>query len=530
VFSFRSRFPGKQQTEKKARGRSSKVYKWFKKYHKWFGVVLAVFVLLFASSGIILNHRPLLSTVDIDRSWLPRQYQYHNWNMAAVRGSVDLQNDTLLIYGNIGVWKVTDDLKTWIDFNRGFPPGIDQRKISKMLLMDNGTLVAGTLFGLYIFKDGQWQRQQIPVEEERITDLFVQQGRLMVLTRSHLLQASHNNNLDSFREIVLQPATNDDDKVSLFRTLWNIHGGKIFGETGRIVVDLLGLALIFLTISGLILWLFPGIIRRYREQRQVVKPAARLMRFSLRWHNRLGYYLLVFLIITTLTGIFLRPPLLIAIAQARIPKIPATSLDTPNPWDDKLRAGIYDLANHRLILSTSEGFFYTNSDIAEPLQPFAVQPPVSVMGINVLENLDGGGLLTGSFSGLFAWYPQQQYIQNVITRHEYQTLPTAGSPFSDNAVAGLVRDTRGIAFIFDYDRGATPWLHGSRFPAMPQNVVDASPISLWNLALEVHTGRIYAPLIGDFYILVVPLIGMSLLFLLISGWWMFRKGFKRKRA
>ncbi|NCA85543.1 MAG: PepSY domain-containing protein [Clostridia bacterium] len=519
-----------EPVEIKARGRSSKAYKWFKKYHKWFGIVLAVFVLLFASSGIILNHRSLLSSIDIDRSWLPRQYQYRNWNMAAVRGSIDLQNDTLLVYGNIGVWKVTDDLKTWIDFNQGFPQGIDQRKISKLLFMEDGTLVAGTLFGLYTFADGQWQYQQLPVEEERITDLFVQQGQLMVLTRSRLFQFYPNNNSSSFREIVLQPSTDDDGKVSLFRTLWSIHGGKIFGEAGRIVVDLLGLALIFLTVSGLLLWLFPGIIRRYREQRQVVKPAARLMRFSLRWHNRLGYYLLVFLIITTLTGIFLRPPLLIAIAEARIPKIPATGLDTPNPWDDKLRAGIYDVINHRVILSTSEGFYYANADFAGSLQPFAMQPPVSVMGINVLENLAGGGLLTGSFSGLYAWYPQQQYVENMIARREYQPLPTTGRPFSDNAVAGLVRDTHGHAFIFDYDRGATPWQHGSSFPAMPQNVVDASPISLWNLALEVHTARIYAPLIGDFYILVVPLIGLSLLFLLFSGWWMYRKGFKRRKS
>lgn len=519
-----------QAVERKPRGRSSKVYKWFKKYHKWFGIVLALVFLLFASSGIVLNHRSLLSSVDIHRGWLPRQYQYRNWNMAAVRGSVDLQNDTLLVYGNVGVWKVTDDLKTWIDFNRGFPPGIDPRKISKVLLMEDGTLVAGTLFGLYTFADCQWQRQPLPVEEERITDLFVQEGRLMVLTRSHLLQSYQNKNNCSFREIVLPPATDDDGKVSLFRTLWSIHGGKIYGTAGRLIVDLLGLVLIFLTISGLILWLFPGIIRRYRQQRQVVKPAARLMRFSLRWHNRLGYYLLIFLLITTLTGIFLRPPLLITIAEARVPKIPGTNVNTPNLWDDKLRAGIYDAATRRLILSTAEGFYYANAGIDKPLQPFAVQPPVSVMGINVLENLPGGGLLAGSFSGLYAWYPQQQYVENVIARHEYQPLPTAGRPFSDNAVAGLVRDTHGQAFIFDYDRGATPWQHESQFPAMPQNVVDASPISLWNLALEIHTGRIYAPLIGDFYILVVPLAGMALLFLLISGWWMYRKGFRRKRA
>jgi hypothetical protein len=39
---------------------------------------------------------------------------------------------------------------------------------------------------------------------------------------------------------------------------------------------------------------------------------------------------------------FLRPPLLITIANARVGKIPWSVLDTPNPWEDKLRAVIFD--------------------------------------------------------------------------------------------------------------------------------------------------------------------------------------------
>jgi uncharacterized iron-regulated membrane protein len=40
---------------------------------------------------------------------------------------------------------------------------------------------------------------------------------------------------------------------------------------------------------------------------------------------------------------------------------------------------------------------------------------------------------------------------------------------------------------------------------------------LWNVALEIHTGRIYQSLIGDFYVLIVPLTGIFVLFILVSG-------------
>jgi uncharacterized iron-regulated membrane protein len=54
-------------------------------------------------------------------------------------------------------------------------------------------------------------------------------------------------------------------------------------------------------------------------------------------------------------------------------------------------------------------------------------------------------------------------------------------------------------------------------------------MSLWNLALEIHTGRIFENLFGLFYILYVPLTGLALLLVLISGffiWWLAYKKIK----
>jgi len=77
--------------------------------------------------------------------------------------------------------------------------------------------------------------------------------------------------------------------------------------------------------------------------------------------------------------------------------------------------------------------------------------------------------------------------------------------------------------IFDYARGAITLEGKSPLTQMPASIIETSPISLWNTCLEIHTGRIFEPIIGPFYILVVPLTGLATIFILITGffaWWM----------
>ena len=81
-----------------------KLMKTFRKLHKWPGVIITIFAIHFAFSGIIMNHRSLLSGVDLSRKWLPKSYEYKNWNQAAIRGGMTIGQDSLLIFGNIGTW------------------------------------------------------------------------------------------------------------------------------------------------------------------------------------------------------------------------------------------------------------------------------------------------------------------------------------------------------------------------------------------------------------------------------------------
>ena len=451
--------------------RSSKKYKRLLKLHKWFGIVLTIFIVLFSLSGIFLNHRELISSVDVNRKYLPEVYRYNNWNLAAIRGNVNLPGDTNLVYGNIGAWKVSDGFTSWHEFNQGLPEGIDKRKISKILQAGPNWYFAGTLFGLYEYKGTAWEKLSLPGSEQRITDLFFRDGLLHVLTRSHLLQADLSGSAMVFKEIQLPLPEDFDNKVSLFRTLWVIHSGEILGISGKLFSDVMGLVFIFFSVSGIILWLFPGLIKRLKKRKSSVKHQVNTLRWSLKWHNKIGYILTLFLIIITITGMFLRPPLLIPIAGSRVGKIPFTMLDDGNPWHDKLRACNWDHSSSRYILSTSDGFYYSEDHFLSPLKKFKIQPPVSVMGINVFEPIGHGGFLVGSFSGLFTWFPDKDYIENAISRKEFQGQNKGGKPFSDDAISGIIWTGEGKPILFDYANGAKAWMHENEIPNAPDEIL-----------------------------------------------------------
>ena len=115
---------------------------WFRKYHKWPSLIFTFFIFLFSISGVVLNHRGLFSSVDISRKYLPAIYRYNNWNLAALKSQINLNDDSLLVYGNIGIWKTNSSYKTFSDFNKGFPAGTDNRKIYSLLQTRNHRLLA----------------------------------------------------------------------------------------------------------------------------------------------------------------------------------------------------------------------------------------------------------------------------------------------------------------------------------------------------------------------------------------------------
>jgi len=479
--------------------------------------------MLFALSGMVLNHRHLVSSIDVDRNLLPPGYQYKNWNMAAVKGNLITQDRVELIYGNIGIWKHNEDAFT--DYNQGLPAGIDHRKIASIVQIPSGDLFAATLFGLYERTplDSAWQKVTLPIREERLTDLFLKQDTLVVLSRNFILKSANGKNFECFQ---LPAPRGYQKKAGLFHTLWQLHSGELFGLPGKLFVDLLGLVTILLSITGLVHFFFPKIARRSAEKQKDNRKLSSARRLNLRWHNWVGYVFIAFLLINTTAGIFLRPPLLIPIAHSKVGLIPGTRLDNPNPWFDKLRCGTWDEDLQRYIISTSERFYFFDENLKQIPESPSTQPPVSVMGCNVLHKTGPAQYLVGSFSGLFIWDIRSNRIADAFTGKAPKD--TGGRPISDHLASGYAETLSGEKYLFDYNHGLLNF-QGTTNWAMSEEINEASPLPLWNTALEIHTGRIFEHLLGPFYILYVPLSGLCLMMVLISGFVIWWKAYRKTR-
>ena len=506
-----------------------KIKRRLRKYHKWPSIVLALFIVIFAVSGIVMNHRSLVSGIDVDRNRLPQEFKYSNWNNAAIKSACVLAPDSILVFGNIGIWLTDSLFSNFTDFNQGFNTGADNRKVFKVLKTENGNLYAGTLFGLfrYDFQSKIWLQIEISVKDITVVDLLNVDGDLLVLSRSYLLTSpDHQGNL-KFKKTTFPAPVNYDSKASLFKTLWVIHSGEIAGTIGKLFVDFLGLITIFLTITGIIYWLFPKWIKKRKSKQKNREALKSINLFSIKWHNKIGIWAVAFLIVSSLTGMFLRPPLLITIAYAKVSKIPFTILDSPNPWYDKLRRILYNEENHHFFIGTNEGIYAVEKGLKGPMMPMPAQPPLSVMGINVFEKKENGNILVGTFNGLYLWNPNYGRFYNYIDPLSNVVVDPSGPPLSENMTAGYFILNNNSEYIFDYNKGVMSKTGDFPFPQMPAHIVESSPMSLWNLALEFHTGRFYKLFLGDLYILFIPLSGLSILLILMTGFVLWRRKFKR---
>ncbi|MDX9727335.1 MAG: PepSY domain-containing protein [Bacteroidales bacterium] len=501
-----------------------------RKIHKWPALFISFFLLYYGVTGILMNHRELISGCDIGAGLMPPEYRYSNWNNAAIKGGLIYGSDSLLLFGNIGVWLTDSAYSGFVEMNAGFPEGTDNHKIFDLHRADDGEMYAATLFGLFSWdsENERWVLFDLgPETKTRFTAIESAGDTLYATDRSNLYVARSEGPATRFEKTEIAAPEGYKNDITLFETIWQIHSGEILGLPGKLFVDFLGMITIFLSLTGIIYFFFPRIIKRRARKNQDVSRLAGVNRWSLRWHNLTGELTFVLLGLLFLTGMFLRPPLLIAIAEIRTAPVRFSHLDQPNPWYDRLRDILYDDDNDRFLLATSEGIFSMNRDDMLPVR-FPSQPPVSVMGINTFEKLEDESFLAGSFSGLFRWDPLNGTVNDFIDGSPYAGNQ-GGRPVGEFLVTGAFRDFKGRLVAADYNTGLAAIGHEADLPVMPASMSDEQKISLWNLALEFHTGRIFQTFTGGFYILIVPLAGLTAIAVVISGYLILRRR-RQKRS
>lgn len=463
-------------------------------WHKALGLAVALLVLLFCVSGVILNHPVAFVHTDVPSSWMPAAYHYHQWNRGLLRGSLPWRG-RVLVYGSGGVY-LTDSLGSrFDDFNAGLPAGADSRNIRAMAVMPSQRLFAVSAYGLYEYSGWErWGRVEVSPHCGRLADLAVRGDTLVVVSRSHLYVALPPYR--HFRQIAIPAAPDMDRRVSLFSTVWQFHSGALFGTPGRWVVDAVAVVLVVLVLTGLAGWLLP---------RQGSRPR-RVGRQFLSWHKRVGRITLFFTFLLCLSGWMLRPPALLAIARGRIPALPLSAMDSANPWNDHLRMLRYDHRRGDWLLSTSEGMFSLPGLRGCP-QRVAGAPPVSVMGANVMQQNARGEWLVGSFSGLFVWNRSTGRVADYF--HPGVRVQSRAMPMGLHPVSGFSADFHGKVVVADYRRGTTSL-------SMPPQLASL-PMSLRAAALEVHTGRVFT-FLGRTSAFYVAVVGLAVMLCLATGW------------
>ena len=559
----------------------------WKKYHRWLGLVLSVFMLVFCVSGIILNHREVFSGCEVSRKWLPASYYIKNFNNGVVKGTVVKNQktasdsteqslaveknpsvhanssespDSVLVYGCAGVFLTDSRLSTWQDFNAGLPESIDERNVRHVVKAKDGSLWCAALRDVYRYDENshRWKKVELPGNEERIMDVALAKDSMTVvaLTRSRVftivpfvqygeIVKIGKSSSETYRvESKIIPAPKKyEPKTTLFKLVWHLHSGEFFGLPGKLVVDAIALVLIVLSITGILLFILPYGIRRAKKlaAKARMKRLGKQFAWNMKWHNKIGYVTIVLTLWIAITGMCLRPPLMVPLVLSKLPQAVG---EDGNVWQDKLRAIRWDAVQGDWLVSTSEGFLRVDEDFSQApkMLPDDECPKLSPMGVTVWESDGKGGWIVGSFRGIYRWNPVNHSLNQIL---DYFTgkpsEETSMIPISDNLVCGYSEDfLGGKPLVFDFAKGVEDAKgqavalcndepkKSRNEESMSDLICETAPMSLWNVALELHVGRCYSPFLGPLSDLFVFLSGLLITLVLLSGYIISHR--RRKKA
>ncbi len=481
----------------------------WRRQHKWSSLLALLPLLSLCLSGIILNHRQLLRSIDVSRTILPPQYRYHDWNGGLLRGSIAFDSSSTVLYGNSGLWLLSNGRID--DFNQGLPEVAEARNFRGAVRLPDDKLLCVSTESLYSLEEDGWKQFDLSMDaEERLTDIYLHEDTLIVMSRSRLYAAVAPYR--DFRAFELAESKEGRQKPSAFKAFFLLHSGQLFGQAGIVLVDIMAVILALLCVTGLVIFLMPRSIRRLKNK-SGIKIRASALRLNVKIHRKIGVWTFVLTMLVCFTGFCLRPPLLILLASSKVPALPGTVLSDPNPWHDKLRMIRHD-DNYGWIISTSDGFYSLKTLDSRP-EKCQEQVPVSVMGLNVWEPLSCGRWLCGSFSGLYIWDIANDEVIDYYTGEKAEAK--AGPPFGRKPVAGFAKLSDGSMVIADYESGCSEI-------AQPASL-SALPMSLWNVALEMHTGRLWFGKSATWF--YIMLVGLLVLWSLVSGYMVGRKTNKR---
>ncbi|HEX5670603.1 MAG TPA: PepSY domain-containing protein, partial [Sulfuricurvum sp.] len=215
------------QTRKKVANRGKAIKAVLKVHATSISVLAGIPLILIALSGILLDHSklftPFLKSVSISAAYQPPVYHQLSEDI----WSVDYDGQMYRLGNRHGIYK-SSDLKEWSFENSGFA--------YKMIRNDAVLYVSGMGAPNRILDQEKWEK--LSHSPHMFKDVFMTDGKVNYLN-------GHKNTL---------PLPHFKD-ATLYSVLFTLHDGSFFGDWWAYVNDVTAVTLIFLLISGTILWM-----------------------------------------------------------------------------------------------------------------------------------------------------------------------------------------------------------------------------------------------------------------------------------
>lgn len=238
-------------------------------WHRRLGLSVFLVLIFLAISGFALNHSPALklNKIDLSSNWL---LSWYGLEKPAIRG-FNLQGKWLYQDGNSLLY-------------------IDQKAVAPCSAPLRSSIITGdSIFALcadallMLTEKGQLlesfsQLDGLPINTQAIARV---EDRLYLLTDSTAFEFNSDSlaltptpNLDlallapqssltPLPELLEQQLQDSGPSISLETVILDLHSGRFFGQFGVLVIDIVGLLICILSVTGLLAW-----INRLRQIKQ----------------------------------------------------------------------------------------------------------------------------------------------------------------------------------------------------------------------------------------------------------------------
>lgn len=509
--------------------------------HLYLGLLVLLYLILVGVTGVLLNHPTLIGGLSVPRWMVPPSYRIEDWNRGSLRTVIFSERKPSMGYlaGTEGVWRTADGGITFQPMPSGYPASRAYRRTNHILLLEDerpARLLAATRNGLYAcsLETWDWQRVALGDGVENVRKILRVDDRLVVFTDSHAYESPVGASPGAlkFQPVQLARTESGEEKgIRLVTLMFALHGGEIWGLPGRLLIDAVGIGLVFLCISAAYAWYFPRARRWFPRAAGNPSPREatkrRIYRWLYKYHVDVGVWATVFLVVIAATALFIPPsPLAFLTLRTEVPREYWPGPLPHNPWHESIGNAAYDPVRKEFLVEVKRALWRGPADFSAPFVKDESRLPVGAMGTNVMEVGDDGSLLIGSFSGLFRCGADGGLVIDLSTGKPH--VPSKSRrPFGSWRTVGYVQTPDGEQFVATHKEGLIA-INGAERNGkfrMPDEMVRGYRMPLWSFLFEVHNGRIVRDWVGSRYYLISILGALSLLVISFTGLydWVYRR-------